>query len=76
MKELTIVYGGVKLFDGPVSEFVWTDSDTSVAVKGTLPQASAGGALGGLLNALVTGSQRQTAEMAESKRATYELEKQ
>lgn len=39
MKRLTIKYGEHTFFDAEVSSFTWSESDSAIAVKGTLGNA-------------------------------------
>ena len=74
MKRLCVVYDGVTLFDGEISEFNWLDSDNGVKVEGRVKPKPAGGAAGGLLDMLTGASKAKTAKMAEQKREEFAAE--
>lgn len=70
MKHLTITYDGATLFDGAVTELVWTDSPAGVRVDGkTRPPAGSGG---GLIGMLTAASKAKTQQAIEDKRAAYD----
>lgn len=65
MKRLKIVYDGMTLFDGEVSQLTWTDGG-GVKVEA---KTSSGG---GLLDMLTGLSKAKTDDMVEQKRADYQ----
>lgn len=51
MKELVIQYDGITVWDGPVDEFTWHDTDSGVTVTGVKKKPSSGGVLSALVAA-------------------------
>ena len=68
MKTLTITYAGVRIFDGPVDEFQWIDTETGVTVTGKTkpPARPAGGGLLELLTSAAASRRPQPAAQAAS----------
>lgn len=73
MKHLSITYDGVCVFDGEVAEFTWTDSANTVTVTGKA-RPTRGAAGGGIFDAIVSASKRQTQQQATEYRQSAEDE--
>lgn len=75
MKHLKIIYNDVVLWDGPVGELSWQESDNGVKVEGRIKSApKGGGAGGGLLDMLTGMSKASTANKANQLREAAETE--
>lgn len=64
MKRLVVEYDGRALFDGEIQEFNWTETGNGIKVEGKI-RKSAGGAGGGLLEALAAVSKSKTGQRVE-----------
>lgn len=62
MKNLTITYGDITVFDGEVGQFTWDESEDAVTVTGRRSKARTAGG-GGLLDLLAKASRQKTETM-------------
>lgn len=78
MKDLRIEYDGKVIWDGSVSEFAWSETDSGVKVEGRLqrkPPAGTGNGFGGFLEAIAASQRKQTESVVAQRKKQLEAEK-